>query len=323
MNPRIILLLILATFFFRCTSKNDTLAGPSTELGNPAFVGLVLKSSLTPADSAIVTVYKIINSTSSSLSIDTFSVEFASLYTDRSGLFSLHEISAGEYLIMSCTQDSLFTVLKKVLIVSGVNPTIHDTLILNSPGTLRGVVSRGGQLSNSGNSKIGNGDIRVVLTEINQSLITGPDGVFSFSNVPEGIYSLAIYPDNNFFSEIRKSIKVTSGSITIIDTVKLNRIPWVKPPKPEMLQIEYDTLGASVKLHWNAVHIDNLLGYVVERRLEDSILDPVETFTKDTMFLESLITYPKGTRIYYSIRSITVQFEESYPEGPVNIVISR
>jgi hypothetical protein len=323
MNPRILLLLILATFFFRCTVTSDKLAGPSTELGNPVFIGLVLKSSLIPAKNAIVTVYKIIYSANSSLSIDTISAEFASLYTDSSGMFSLREISAGEYLIMSCTTDSLFSALKKVSIVSGVNSTIHDTLILNSPGVLRGVVSRGGQSSNSGNTQIGNGDIRVVLTEINQSLITGPDGVFSFTNVPEGIYSLAIYPDNNFFSEICKSIKVSSGSITVVDTVKLNRIPWVKPPKPEMLQIEYDTLGASVKLHWNSVQIDNLLGYVVERRLEESILDPVETFTKDTVFLESLVTYPKGTRIYYSIRSITVQFEESYPEGPVNIVIAQ
>lgn len=320
MNPRIMLLLILATFLFRCTSK---LAGPSTELENPVFIGLVLKSSLTPASNAIVTVYKIIHSTNSSLSIDTISVEFASLHTDSSGMFSLREISSGEYLIMSYTTDSLFTALKKVSIVSIANSTIHDTLILNSPGALRGVVSRGGQQGNSGNSKIGNGDIRVVLTEINQSLVTGPDGVFSFTNVPEGVYSLAIYPDNNFFSEIRKSIKVTSCSLKVIDTIKLNRIPWVKPPKPEMLQIEYDTLGASIKLHWNSVQIDNLLGYVVERRFEESILDPVETFTKDTVFLESLITYPKGTHIYYSIRSITVQFEKSYPEGPVDFVISQ
>jgi hypothetical protein len=55
----------------------------------------------------------------------------------------------------------------------------------------------------------------------------------------------------------------------------------------------------------------------------ESILNPVESFTKDTVFLESLITYPKGTRIYYSIRSITVQFEKSYPEGPVDIVIAQ
>lgn len=314
------LFLIMGIFLY-CTS-DPSLAGPSTELENPTFIGLVLYKTLSPATNANISVYKIVE-VSNENSKDTFGIEIISSKTDLQGEFSINKLSTGKYLIKSNTSDSSLSALISIEIKEITKSTLRDTLILDSPGSLRGVVTRDSQQHFSSNKLIRDGDIRVVLTELNQSVITGPDGQFVFSKIPDGVYSLAIYPGESFFSEIRKSIVVTSGNVTTIDTVHLTRIPWVKPPKPQGLTITYDTNSAFAALKWNKVNIDNLLGYVIEKRLGESILNPTEIFTKDTVYKESVISYPVGTQIYYSIRSITVQFEESYSEGPVNITVIK
>ncbi len=314
-------LLLTTGLFLYCTS-DPSLAGPSTELENPTFTGLVLYKSLSPVTDANITVYKIVEVSNES-SKDTFGIEIISSKTDYQGEFSINKMSMGKYLIKSNTSDSSLSALISIELNEIPKSTIRDTLILDSPGSLRGVVTRDGQQQISGNQSIRDGDIRVVLAELNQSVITGPDGRFAFSKIPDGVYSLAIYPGESFFSETRKSIVVTSGNVTTIDTVHLTRIPWVKPPKPQGLTITYDTNSAFVTLKWNKVKINNLLGYVVEQRLGESILNPTETFIKDTVYKESVISFPAGTQIYYSIRSVTFQFEESYPEGPVNIIVKK
>ncbi len=319
MNHLITIMIILSALLMRCTTDTQ-LAGLSTELENPVYVGVVLDAHMSPAAKAHIAVYKIIGISTSDKMIDTFGVELTSKTTGNTGMFSLSDLSSGDYAIQSFSSDSSLTALKRVSI-NYTGSTIHDTLILGNPGTIRGVVTRGGQLPNSTNTAVKDGDIRIVIQEINRSAITGPDGVFKFTGVPEGVYTLAIYPGDNFFSEILKAVIVTADSVTSIDTVLLERIPWVKPPKPVNLTCAYDTVSASVKLTWNPVKITNLLGYIIERRFQETILEPNRIFSKDTTYTESLLTYQPGKQIYYSVRSLTIQYEESYPEGPVGILV--
>ena len=249
-------------------------------------------------------------------------VELVNITTDPNGRFELDNIASGQYAVHCLHPDSALSAFKKISITDTLS-TSCDTFFLQEPGSINGVVTRGGIPASSGNLNIRDGDIRVVILDINESTITGPDGFYSFSGLPPGTYSLAFYPGGNFFSTTRSNIAVMSGSVNVIDTVLLQPIPWVEPPKPEDLAVEYDTVNSTVILDWKPVAAHNLLGYVVERRVDISILDPVEFFTRDTFYLDSVSGIPAGTKVYYTVRSISVQFVTSYPEGPGIITIAQ
>ena len=308
---------LLMGVFCSCT-RTDSIAGPSTEQGNPVMIGLVLDKNVPVAD-ARVTVYKYVPVGDVS---EVLGVELVKLKTDETGRFELGTIAVGEYAIQCSHPDSSRSAFKKISI-SDMFTTMLDTFLLKSPGSMRGCVTRGGLLDQGGNLTIRDGDIRVVIIDMNMSTVTGPGGKYHFSDLPPGTYSIAFYPGGSFFASTMSDIVVISGSETVVDTVHLEPIPWVKPSKPDSLTAEYDTVHNIIKLQWNPVLRSNLLGYVIERREDSSILNPLEIFTKDTMYIDSVGTIPDGTIVYYIVRAMTEQFERSYPEGPVSITIRQ
>ena len=155
MRPLKILLSLLVpgTFSLLCTS-NPQITGPSTELGNPVYIGVVLDTTLNPAQNANVTVFKMITVSNSNIAFDTIGIEIVSFITDTQGLFSIDNMVPGEYRIQSYTSDSSLFALKRVLIIDEQDSTMYDTLILGPSGSVKGVTTRRGQLASQSNAEI-------------------------------------------------------------------------------------------------------------------------------------------------------------------------
>ena len=208
--------LFLSVFLF-CT-KTDPLSGPSTEQGNPVMIGLVMSENQ-PVAGAQVSVYEYVTIQGS----ETLGVEVKRITTNEKGNFYLQFIDTGKYAIQCIHPDSSRYAFKKLNIIDSSEVT--DTFNLQTPGCLYGTVSRGGVLNSSSNLELLDGDIRVVIIDINRSTITGPDGSYQFFDLPAGNYNIAYYPGGSFFSSYRSNVSVISDLITSIDTVFLKSIP--------------------------------------------------------------------------------------------------
>jgi hypothetical protein len=199
-------------------------------------------------------------------------------------------------------------------------PEFSDTLILAATGSLQGTVTRNKVLGNASNQNLKDGFIQVKIGEIDRSSITGPDGAYSFSNLPAGVYTIYYYATDGFFSAKRENIAVPSGVNTVVDTVILTPVPRLVPPKG--LRAVYDTSASSVSLSWQRVLFDSLRWYELERI---DLAGPRDTIIicADTLYRDTLTGFSKGTVLDYVIRSVDKAFNRSANAGPVEITVAR
>jgi hypothetical protein len=312
----------MVAFLVCCTGPTQT-AGPSTEEGNPAVMtGVVLDSSGAPVSGARIIVYSSMDAPGVPESEAPPSIPVAGTVSAGDGTFSFAELYEGIYILESYNEDGTAYAMKKHVVVTGDSTPRGDvdTLVLGAPGTIRGVVSRGGVRGIYSNVLLDNAFIQVRTKEIDRGYVTATDGAYELSGVPAGVYTLLFYASDGFFTAVRESVEVECNVVTEVDTVVLQRIPWASPPKPEGLSALYDTAAATVALTWEPVVVADLRGYEIERI--DSLwqTDTLVT-TTDTTYVDDISAIPSGARIYYVVRSVNAAFMRSANEGPVEIEV--
>ncbi len=300
------------------------LAGPSTEQGNPTVAGLIQDSSRSPAPDARVRIYRIPTTQSpDSINQPLAAIPVALTVSDKNGAFDFIELAPGRYSLEAQSRDSVFFAIKTPVIVDSIGQSRRpDTLILQSPGGISGVVTRGGFPGQGSNVMLKDAFIQVRLKEIDRSFTTGPDGAYRLNDIPPGAYTILFYAADGFFTAWRDSIVATPGTTALLDTVVLERIPWDAPSKPRALTADYDTVAATITLRWRPAKPANLRGYEIERI--DSTWRTDTTFTTlDTTYSDTVTAKPDGMLVYYVVRSVSNSFMRSANEGPVAIRISH
>lgn len=305
-----------------CTGTDNRIAGPSTEQGNPQIVAVVVNGNHRPVASAAVYVYKVPVYLDSVDQPPAAAVLVALSSTDSGGKCSFEKLIPGIYSIKATDADSTHSIIKTNIPISlskPMQPEYQDTFILAAPGTLHGLVSRGGVLGNNQNQTIKDAFIQIKIGEIDRSTVTGPDGAYSFSNLPAGTYTVYYYATDGFYSAKRENIAVGPGEDRGIDSVILKPVPRLLPPKG--FGAAYDTSGGTVRFHWQKVNYDSLWYYVVQRIcLSENSFDTAFS-TSDTTLTDTLGSIPAGTILYYVVRSIDKAFNPSVNAGPVEITV--
>jgi hypothetical protein len=299
-----------------CTSTE--LSGPATEEGNPVLAGVVLSESGKAASNAAVTVYRhacIVDSSAAPMP----PARVAATRTDGSGRFAFHEIVEGEYALEAVSADSgVFGAATRVSV--GTPTGVLDTIVMRTPGAIRGVVTRGGRLGGGSNTMVGDGFIDVILAELHRSAVTDQQGRFELKNVPEGAYTLLCRADDGFLTAVLDSVRVFAGTITEADTVRLIKIPWLAPAKPFDLTAQYDRQAGAVTLRWNMLDTVDIIGYQVERR-QDRLLDGIVFPSKERSYVDTLDEIVAGMRLYYVVRAVNGRLMTSANEGPVEVAV--
>jgi|WetSurMetagenome_2_1015567.scaffolds.fasta_scaffold00048_22 hypothetical protein len=303
------------------TSCSDTrVSGPSTEQGNPQIVAVVLDSLGHPVENAIVTVYRSVPSYDS-IQQPSEAVQAAFAGTDARGKCSFDSLVPGVYSLSASDSAHQGSAMKpgiSLSVVSPSHPEAVDTLVLAAPGSLVGVVTRGGVPGTIGNRNLRDGFIQVKLGEIDRFTVTGVDGRYSFSALPGGTYSIYYYATDGFYTAKRQGVTVEPGIAVAVDTVKLTPVPRLIPPTG--FHAEYDSGGGAVRLFWDRVVYENLRWYEVERIDLGGARDSVFT-TVDTTIVDSLRFYNTGDTLDYVVRSVDSAFNRSQNAGPVEIIV--
>jgi hypothetical protein len=307
-----------------CGDAGLPVAGPSTEQGNPQIVAVVVDDHYRPLASATVFIYKIpvyFDSTDQDLPD---AILIATSPTDSGGKCSFEKLVPGIYSIKAVDADSAHSTIRTNIPISlpkPERPEYHDTLVLTAPGVIHGIVSRGGVLGNNQNQKLTDAFIQVKIGELDRFTITGETGVYSFSNLPAGTYTIYYYATDGFFSAKRESIIVRPEDTTTVDSVILKPVPRLMPPKG--FTAVYDTSAELVHFYWQKVNYDGLRYYIVERKcISDSAYNKLFT-TADTVLTDSLTAILPGTVLYYVIRSIDQAFNASWNAGAIEITVAE
>jgi len=312
----IALLVITGVIFFCfCTSQ---MAGPTTDEGNPQLIAVVLDSYRHPVGKAEVSVFRL---DSKADSTDTIAEIFkvAAGITGADGICKFNNLISGQYSIQGFDADGNITGVKTdIILVSPVNKTLTDTIILTPPGGIKGVVIRGPYDGSPQNKKIENGFIQVKLREIDMSFITNPDGKYQFNGVPEGVYTLMYYAADGYYTSTVENVTVRSDKTISLDTVVLEKFPALVPPAN--LRSRFDSTNSVVNLSWNAVDYAYLRWYEVQR------IDPDGKYTftwhtVDTLTADTVRSLPSGLKIFYIVRSVDDSFNLSRNSNPVEITL--
>ena len=316
-------LIIPATVLLFVTFCTDSrLAGPTTEQGNPQIVAVVVDDVHHPVTDATVIMYRV-SILSDSTQQPSSAINIAVRQTDSLGRCSFEDISPGSYSLEatdSANNRSALTTNIAISTIKPAKPEYSDTIILVAPGGIKGVVSRGGIAGNQTNQNLRDGFIQVKIGEIDRSTITGPDGKYSFANLPAGSYTLFYYATDGFYSAKRENILVNPGVDTTLDTVILRAVPRLSPPKS--LSAHYDSAAGIVRLSWQKVVFDSLRWYEVER-INITVPDDTVYISYDTLFSDTVARMPKGSIIDYVVRSVDRAFNRSPNAGPVEIVVKN
>jgi hypothetical protein len=303
-----------------CTDSR--ISGPPSEQGNPQVVAVVLDNSHRPIDGATVTMYRV-STLGDSTDQPSSAINIAVRQTDSIGKCSFDNISLGLYSLEASDSANSRSALTTNIAISATKPgrtEFSDTIVLNAPGGIKGVVSRGGVIGNGTNQNLSDAFIQVKIGEIDRSTVTGPKGNYSFSNLPQGVYSIYYYATDGFYSAKRENIIVNPGSGTTLDTIILRPVPRLLPPKN--LHADYDTAAGIVSLHWQKVTFDSLRYYEIERFINLSLPSTVY-ITSDTLLSDTVKTVSSGTKLDYVVRSVDKAFNKSSNAGPVEIIIGQ
>jgi uncharacterized protein (DUF2141 family) len=311
-----------AAFFLAAFCTDPRLAGPTTEQGNPQIVAIVVDDIHRPVTGATVIMYRV-STLSDSTQQPSSAINIAVRQTDSLGKCSFEDISPGSYSLEatdSANSRSALTTNIAISTIKPVKPEYSDTIILVTPGGINGIVSRGGVAGIITNQNLNDAFIQVKIGEIDRSTVTGPDGKYSFANLPAGSYTLFYYATDGFYSAKRENILVHPGVDTTLDTVILRAVPRLSPPKN--LSARYDTVAGIIRLNWQKVVFDSLRWYEVERI---NITAPGDTvyISYDTLFSDTVARMPKGTILDYVVRSVDRAFNRSPNAGPVEITVKN
>jgi uncharacterized protein (DUF2141 family) len=308
---------LLVTF---CTDSR--LAGPTTEQGNPQIVAIVVDDIHHPVIDATVTMYRV-STLSDSTQQPSSAINIAVRQTDSLGKCSFEDISPGSYSLEATDSSNNRSALTNNIAISTIKPAkpeYSDTIILVAPGGIKGVVSRGGVAGIITNQILNDAFIQVKIGEIDRSTVTGPDGKYSFTNLPAGSYTLFYYATDGFYSAKRENILVRPGIDTTLDKVVLRAVPRLTPPKS--LKAQYDTVAGIVRLNWQKVVFDSLRWYEVER-IKINVPGDTVYISYDTLFSDTVARMPTGTILDYVVRSVDRAFNRSPNAGPMEITVKN
>ena len=301
-----------------CTDSR--LSGPSTEEGNPQIVAIVVDNDKNPVAGATVVTYRVLDNGDSTQQ-PASAVRVAEQLTGADGKCSFSNIAPGNYSLSASDSSANLSALKSDITISDLQPRrpdFTDTIVLVAPGGIKGVVSRGGVMGNATNQNLSDAFIQVKIGEIDRSTVTGPDGKYSFANLPMGVYTIYYYATDGFYSSKRENVGVRPGVDTTLDSVVLRPVPRLLPPKG--FRADYDTVAGIVNLYWQKVFFDSLRWYEVKRI---NLTAPGETvyIAYDTLFSDTVSGIPAGTILDYVVRSVDKAFNPSPNAGPVEITV--
>jgi hypothetical protein len=300
-------------------------AGPSTEEGNPQIVAVVVDGDKRPVAGAIVVAYLMpANSDSGAQPLSARNA--ASVHTDPDGSCLFEGLDPGRYSLVATDNAGNRSAMQsgiKITVKVPDMPEFSDTLVLGATGGIRGIITRNG-VQGVSNQNLKDGGIQVKIGEIDRSYLTGPDGVYSFSNLPAGSYTLYFYA-YEFYSAKRENIVVEADVPTSVDTVILTPWPRLLLVPPNGLQAVYDTAAQIVILSWQRVHYDSLRWYKVQRI---NLTDMRETdfICLDTVFTDTIAAIPTGTVLDYAVCSVGMvdkTLSQSASTAPVEITVAR
>jgi uncharacterized protein (DUF2141 family) len=315
------LLCLCAAVCALCACMN---AGPSTEEGNPQIIATVVDSGNRPVAGAIVVAYLMpANSDSGAQPLSARSAAFAQTNSDGSCLFE--GLDPGNYSVVATDSAGNRSAMRSGITITVKvpdAPEFSDTLVLAASGSLRGIVTRNG-VQGVTNQNLKDGGIQIKIGEIDRSSLTGPDGAYSFSDLPPGAYTLYFYA-YEFYSAKRENLVVAEGDPTLVDTVILT--PWSRlllvPPKG--LRAVYDTAAQIVNLSWQPVHYDSLRWYKVQR-INLSSLRETDFICLDTVFTDTITGISAGTILDYAVCSVGMvdgKLSQSASTAPIEINVA-
>jgi hypothetical protein len=300
----------------------DPIAGPSTQEGNPQIVAVVIDSLKQPVAGVTVSTYRVADNTDTSQP-PVAAALVAQGITDSSGRCAFDSLTAGIYSIEANDWTTSQRALKAGITITGDSAKERtDTLQLDRPGTIRGVVSRGGVLGGltNQNANIKDGAIMVIVQEIEvPSKITPQNGTYSFTSLPPGQYTIFYYATNGFYSA-KQSVTVAAGDTVFADTVILKPLPSLTPLPPKGFTADYDTAAALIRCSWQKVVFNDLRWYEVQRYDFNGPYDALSAVT-DTFFVDSVATIPSGTKLTYVVRAVSSALNPSENAGPIEITI--
>jgi hypothetical protein len=313
--------LIYAVLCAFCACTNN---GPSTEEGNPQITTVVIDGDNRPVAGAIVVAYLMpVNSDSGAQPVSPRTAASTRTGTDGSCLFE--GLDPGRYSVVATDNAGNRSAIRSDIVITVKvpdAPEFSDTLVLAAAGRLRGTVTRNG-VQGVTNQNLKDGNIQIKIGEIDRSYLTGPDGAYSFSDLPTGAYTIYFYA-YEFYSAKRENTAVAAGAPTLVDTVVLTPWPRLLLVPPKGLRAVYDTAAGIVNLNWQPVRYDSLRWYKVQRI---NLTDMRETdfICLDTVFTDTIKGISAGTILDYAVCSVGLvdgKLTQSASTSPVEIRVT-
>jgi hypothetical protein len=299
-----------------------TTSGPSTEEGNPQIVAVVVDGDSRPVAGAQVIAYIMpANSDSGTQPVSPRSA--ASGQTNTNGSCMFEGLDPGKYSLVATDNAGNRSAIKAGIMITSTDtdaPEFSDTLVLAATGGLRGIVTRRGVQSVT-NQNAKDGGIQVKIGEIDRSYLTGPDGAYSFSNLPISTYTLYFYA-YEFYTAKRENIAVAEDTTTRVDTVILTPWPRLLLVPPKGIRAGYDTVARIFNLSWQRVNYDSLRWYKVQR-INLTTMRETDIICLDTVYADTLADTPAGTILDYAVCSVGMvdgKLSQSASTAPLEII---
>jgi hypothetical protein len=305
----------------RCGTAGLPIAGPSSEQGNPQIVAVVVDAVKRPVPLALVSAFRVpVNDNPADP--PSAGVLVAQSKADSVGACRFENLVPGVYSLKALDPDSQHATLRtniNILNSKPSKPEYRDTLILAVPGGVRGIVTRG-FLSGSSNQQLKDGFIQIKIGEIDRSTVTGPNGAYSFTDLPAGTYTLYYYATDGYYSVKRENVFVRPAKDTLLDSVFLK--PRILPP-PKEFRAAYDTAAGTVGFSWQKVTFETFWYYTIQRTSISSASFDTLFKTFDTLLVDSLKAVPAGTELNYVIYSVDRDLNPSVKTGRIDIKVAQ
>ncbi|HEX2958798.1 MAG TPA: carboxypeptidase-like regulatory domain-containing protein [Chitinispirillaceae bacterium] len=304
---------------YSCTKE---LAGPTTEQGNPQITAVIVDSLGNPIANvpiSLLVIYQTEDSLFNEQLLPANAIKISSSRSAPDGSCDFSNLAPGKYRIVANDSARNRSVTSNdISLYTNKDTTFMDTLILQQPGIVKGVVIRSRATSNQ---QLRNGFIQIRIRELEQFYITDPNGTYTFYNLPYGTYTLYYYAPDGFHTSRMDNITVYPGKTTIIDTVILTPYQQLLPPAD--FKGSLDTTNSLVMLSWLPVTYQTFRYYEIERICNE--LDSLSrTFkTSGTSLTDTLRSVPEGTLFSYVIHSVDSAYNKSVNAGPLEIVVVK